>query len=328
MICSKNRHILNSIPAWDRFEEERFSRKTETNLDESGSYKSYRTPPLVMVPVISRTLKSLFVLLFLLISCVPALTARAESGWVTVEREFWKLHFPRELGEDARAVDEMMSRATEELSRIFGEPDAKRLLGSTVVDVLTHPEDCRHASANHASMESNLRKDGYRARIHLLAPSAFPRQTFRGQATAEDDDPYYRILLHEYSAVFVQRLILTKEGGWRYQEADEWFLQGFDEFVACRVADGPKFAEKLEKQRNAIRRQPRRVQFTNRIQVADPYEDGMALVAFLHDNFGDEVVRSIWLSGERSFDRAVENTLGTDYNTLQTKWEQWLIAQS
>lgn len=268
--------------------------------------------------------KPFFALLLVALIFIGATAAKTESEWVTVERTYWRLKFPRELGEDARTVDTMMDRATRELSTLFGEPDPARLLDSTVVEVMTHPGRCRHASYSHATMESNMRWDGYQARIHLLAPSVFSRYAVGHTTSTAHDDTYYRILLHEYSSVFVQRLILSKGGGWQYHEADPWFLQGFDEFIASRGADGQRFAERLEKRLAPIRRQPGRVTFADEIRVTDPYGDGLAVVAFLHDTFGPGAVREIWLSPERSFSRAVESTLGTDYPDLQAKWMEWL----
>lgn len=268
--------------------------------------------------------RPLFVLLLGVLVFIGATAAKTESEWVTVEREFWRVKFPPELGEDARAVDTMMDRATKELSTLFGEPDPARLLDTTVVEVMTHPDGCRHASYSHASMESNMRWDGYQARIHLLAPSIFSQYAVGRTNPTDAVDTYYRILLHEYSSVFVQRLILSKGGGWQYHEADPWFLQGFDEFIASRGADGDRFTERLEKRLAPIRRQPDRVKFAKDIRVSDPYGDGFAVVAFLHETFGPDAVRKIWLSPERSFSRAVESTLGTDYPNLQAKWRVWL----
>lgn len=278
--------------------------------------------------LLTRIPKSLFALLLLALLFIGAAAAKTDTDWVTVERPFWRLKFPRQFGDDARAVDTMMERATKELSTLFGEPDPARLLDNTFVEVMTHPDGCRHASYSHASMESNMRWDGYQARIHLLAPSIFSQYAVGRTSPTDAVDTYYRILLHEYSSVFVQRLILSKSGGWQYHEADPWFLQGFDEFIASRGADGERFTERLEKRLAPIRRQPDRVKFAGHIKVTDPYGDGFAVVAFLADTFGPEAVRRIWLSPERTFSRAVEATLGADYPALQSKWTEWLAQKS
>ncbi|MCG8560421.1 MAG: hypothetical protein MI824_11525 [Hyphomicrobiales bacterium] len=248
--------------------------------------------------------------------------ASATSDWQTARTAKYDLHYGPGREADAGLVKEFLDTAHAKIAEEFQAHRPTELLDGIQLDIYLHPKPGEMASEHQATMTSNLRREGYKAAIHLLTPSSYRMASAGGSRDAKKDY-VFRKVVHEVSAVYVQRLILGKPKGWRYDQAAPWFLQGYDEYLSGihsrRAQD-----RTLERYRKLIRQNPGRVRFEGSIQVRDPYRDGAVLVAFLHDSFGREAVQNIWLSPEDTFEKALTSALRTDYADLETRWRRWL----
>lgn len=247
----------------------------------------------------------------------------ADSQWQTATTvPGFDLHYGDGNDTDADVIGGFLSTAFDKITQEFSAHEPEELLEGVDLDVYLHPEAGEMASPQHATMTSNLRKRGYKAAIHMLTPSAY--NGGRAEPTDEDTRDYlYRQVVHELSAVYVQRLILSKPKGWRYDDAAPWFLQGFDEYMSGKISRREE-DDTLAGYRHQIRRNPGRISFSNTIRVQNPYRDGAVLVQFLHESFGRDAVQNIWLSQEPTFDKALLSALGTDMTGLEQRWTRWL----
>ena len=232
------------------------------------------------------------------------------------------LHYGDGNDTDADVIGGFLSTAFDKITQEFSAHQPEELLEGVDLDVYLHPQAGEMASPQHATMTSNLRKSGYKAAIHMLTPSAY-----NGGRTAPADentqDYLYRQVVHELSAVYVQRLILSKPKGWRYDDAAPWFLQGFDEYLSGKFSRRAE-DDTLAGYRKQIRHNPRRISFESTIRVRNPYQDGAVLVQFLHESYGRDAVQNIWLSQEPTFHKALLSALGTDMAGLKRRWTHWL----
>ena len=244
----------------------------------------------------------------------------ATPKWQTARTSDFDLHFGRGLDSDARELVAFLKTAYARIADEFRAHRPDDLLEGVELDVYLHPEPGQLASEQHATMRSNLRKNGYKAEIHMLTLAAYSDGA--GKPSERDKDYVFRQVVHEVAAVHVQRLILGKPTGWRYDQAAPWFLQGYDEYLSGIY--GRRSQDKtLKAYRDRIRFDRDRVRFKNGIQVRNPYSDGAVLVKFLHDSFGRDAVQNIWLSPEPTFELALLKTLGTDYADLESRWHTW-----
>lgn len=249
----------------------------------------------------------------------------AAPDWKTAHTASYKLHFGPGKEADAEIIGKFLNAAYERIAGEFRKHQPADLLKGIELNVYLHPREGDLASEQHATMLSNLQKDGYKAEIHMLTLAAY--NDGPGAPKSERKQDYaFRQVVHEVAAVHVQRLILGKAAGWRYDQAAPWFLQGYDEYLSGihgrRTEDTT-----LKSYRDRIRFDQSRVRFANGIEVRNPYSDGAVLVKFLHDSFGSEAVQNIWLSSEPTFDRALLTALNTDYSDLETRWRRWQTVQ-
>ena len=247
----------------------------------------------------------------------------ASSEWQTARSAGYKLHYGQGKAADAAVIGTFFETAYARIAREFQKHRPSDLLEGIELDVYLHPEAGEMASTEHATMTSNLQKDGYKAAIHMLTPAAYGNGDPGSPQGAEKKDYLFKQVVHEVSAVYVQRLILGKPKGWRYDQAAPWFLQGYDEYLAGIHGRRAEDAT-LSTYREQIRRDPGRVRIGASIRVRDPYADGAVVVEFLHDSFGRDAVQNIWLSPEPTFDQALLSALNTSSADLQTRWRTWL----
>jgi len=249
----------------------------------------------------------------------------AAPDWKTAHTASYNLHFGPGKEADAEIIGKFLNAAYERIAGEFRKHRPEDLLEGIELNVYLHPRAGDLASEQHATMLSNLQKDGYKAEIHMLTLAAYDNGR-DGSPNERKQDYAFRQVVHEVAAVHVQRLILGKPTGWRYDQAAPWFLQGYDEYLSGihgrRTEDTT-----LKNYRDRIRFDQSRVRFANGIEVRNPYSDGAVLVKFLHDSFGSEAVQNIWLSPEPTFDRALLAALDTSYSDLEARWRRWQTVQ-
>lgn len=249
----------------------------------------------------------------------------ATQGWQTARTDSYQLHFGQGKAADAAVIGKFIDTAYARIADEFQKHRPEQLLEGIELDVYLHPEAGEMASAQHATMTSNLQKDGYKAAIHMLTPAAYVEGDPGAAPSARATDYMFRQVVHEVSAVYVQRLILGKPKGWRYDQAAPWFLQGYDEYLSGILSRRAEDTT-LKSYRGMIQQDPGRIRIGTNIQVRNPYTDGAVLVEFLHDSFGREAVQNIWLSPEPTFDQALFAALNTTTADLKKRWRNWLAA--
>ncbi|MGI9414668.1 MAG: hypothetical protein ACR2PM_13420 [Hyphomicrobiales bacterium] len=250
----------------------------------------------------------------------------AALDWQTARTAAYTLHYDGGRETDAEVIGKFLDTAHARIAEEFRTHRPAELLDGVKLEVFLHPRAGEMASESHATMTSNLQRRDYEAAIHLLTPSAYGPRDDAAPGRDWDRDYLFRQVVHEVSALYVQRLILAKPQGWRYDAAAPWFLQGYDEYLAG--VHGRRDEDRtLESYRDKVRHDPGRVTFDRGIRVGNPYSDGAVVVAFLHDMFGRDAVQNIWLSPEPTFEQALLASLGTDYAELEKRWHLWLGAR-
>lgn len=247
-------------------------------------------------------------------------------GWQTAQTAAYTLHYDGGHESDAEMIGRFLKTAKARMSEEFRAHRPHELLDGVKLEVFLHPREGEMASESHATMTSNLQRQNYEAAIHLLTPSAYGSRDGTASRRDADKDYLFRQVVHEVSALYVQRLILAKPEGWDYDAAAPWFLQGYDEYLAG--IHGRRSEDvTLASYRDRVRNNPDRVSFDGGIAVGNPYSDGAVVVAFLHDMYGRDAVQNIWLSPEPTFERALLASLDTDYRELERRWHIWLGAR-
>ena len=259
---------------------------------------------------------------------IPALVPRSTTPVETsIEAAYYTLSAPAELEADASAMRSALDQGIEALKRQFAPLDVATLLSKATVTVQLHPQPTDEAGVGNASTESGT-KDGtvetYYARIHLLAPSAHPADA--RTAAGEPMDLAYckRVLVHEYSTVLLDLVGRVKGAGWRFFDAPDWFVQGYEEYLGLTCADARAGKGTLGKYISMVKAHPEWVSFDFGLDVAQPYVAGPVLIHFLHERYGGARVRAVLISRERTFGRAMRTSLGMGVDQVGADWTAWL----
>ena len=240
--------------------------------------------------------------------------------WEQEERAGWTLHRARGPVVDDRDADviaELVDRALLKLREAFAtrEPDA--LLAP--VDVHVHVLPAPRGGIGVGTM--TIRTGNGEAHVRLLAPSAHPGAGEAGWAPGYDELYFEKNLVHELSTVFLERMTQRKRRGWSFHSAPSWFVQGYEEYLGCTLAGDDGRLDRYVRLTVADSR------VSPDFSVREPYGDGCALLAFLHDVYGAERVLDVLSSDEPDFWAAIEAVLGAERAELFVHWWEWGVRR-
>jgi hypothetical protein len=158
------------------------------------------------------------------------------------------------------------------------------------------------------------RSDARRATMFIYSPSCDPDPRPRR---------FEKTLLQELSGDYLQATTRMRPGGWRFYEAPPWFVQGMEEWVTLQLHDRPTdlvsaaIAVAKASPDDAI------LLREGRIAVANPYRDGLALVAWLAATRAVDAPTRILTSDAPTFDAALSEVVGLDGAGLVAAYRQW-----
>ena len=182
------------------------------------------------------------------------------------------------------------------------------------VNLLYRPEndiDATQSGQNRCcSTDDQGRKTGT---IFLLGPSApiwKERQLMSSLGLPKDGEDYHaKVLMSEYIPIghyAVQDSRLT--GGWQYYSAPEWFVQGLQEYDAIYHTTETNRTQTANTLMKWARQNEGRFACCSKgIELADPYNGGAALMAFLAAELGEGIHERLLRSGASTFDEALAN---------------------
>lgn len=245
------------------------------------------------------------------------------QGFAVLQTPHYRLHYDPAFVADAKKVQDYLDRGIAALKKEFAghKPDA--LLEGIDCNIFLHPRPTDKASEHTATLMTGVFGDKYRAELDLLTPSAYGPgfRSHVGEAAGED---YFRkLVVHEYSTIFLERITRAKKGGWRFFSAPAWFVQGYEEYLGLTCSSPQNRAVVLPKYLQRQKGEPGRVVFGFGIGIADPYLDGPALMHFMHEEFGKERVQAILTSREPVFEVAIAKALGVSLEEFRQRWEAW-----
>lgn len=242
--------------------------------------------------------------------------------WVVLRSERFEVHHAPGGAKDAERVRGWLEAGIRALTAEFTTHPVPELL-AVRCRVILHPEPTAAVSEARAGIETASDAAGYQATIRMLTPGAW-RPAYRSQlGEAPSEDHFRKLLLHEYSAILLDRITARKPLGWRFFHAPPWFVQGFEEYLGLVLTTERNRTEVLDRALAAQRQAPERIGFDLGVEVTDPYLDGLALVCFLHERFGRARVHALLDSDAPRFGRALARTLEIDLAGLEREWRAW-----
>jgi hypothetical protein len=243
--------------------------------------------------------------------------------WSITKTPHYHLYFARPHAKDAEGVRERLDGLIASLKKEFAGHPVDKLLRGIDCKIYLYPKPNEKASEGLATLQTGVTKGAYIATIHLLTPSAF-RPGFRNSIGEPGGKDYFaKVLTHEYATILLERITRAKPKGWRFYDAPDWFVQGYEEYLGLTQSTPHNRKVVLAKYLALQRKDTNRIRIGFGIGVKDPYIDGAVLLHFMHETFGKEKIQAILTSETATFEAAAGPALGVSLEKFQQRWEQW-----
>ncbi len=248
------------------------------------------------------------------------ITNPIQPAWQTKQTEFYHLHYLESHQQDVDQVAGYLDHAVAQATNYFADLPAQQLLRSAQIDVWLYARPNSRASAVQTTLETSTRDGLYHADLHLLTPSSVGQQYRNNLGQPIGSDTIFKTVVHEYVTVLLDLLSGHEPEGWRFFDAPNWFVQGYEEYLGLTLSNSTNL-QTLDKYQRLVVGDRERV--SERFEVRDPYVDGAVLLHFLHSRFGPAKVRALLVSNAPDFWSAVQAELGCDPGELYEFWQDW-----
>lgn len=206
---------------------------------------------------------------------------------------------------DVGKIERSLSAVENTAKSIFGDRYLE-LKACIVCEVIVHGAETDKANAGTATLESSGRDGKLYGTLHILAPSKYAKglRSMGGQDKASDEYTL-RLLGHEIISLYLEVLSRTRNKGWAYYSAPNWFTQGSQEYVASLCLKKSSRDKIFENYHRSVE-----IKVEPQITVSNPYSGGLVIMEFIADQYGEEKVLEIIASEADSFHQAFEAVLG------------------
>jgi hypothetical protein len=253
--------------------------------------------------------------------------ARAEESakrWSVYTSDHYQLFNKPEHEKDAKKVKGFLDTGIASLKKEFNGFPVDDLLRVNC-DIYLHPEATSKASESRSTINSWTDNQGkYFAVIDLLAPSAYNPNYRSNVNEPPGDDHFFKLVMHEYSPILLDRITQAKKTGWLFYSAPRWFTDGYEEYLGLMLSSPRNRTEVLAKYLTIHKDDPDRIDFDFGVSVKDDYIDGTLLLLFMHETFGKDRIHAVLRSEERRFGKAIVSALNVDLDEFEKRWEEWL----
>lgn len=217
-----------------------------------------------------------------------AFTRADEKSWSSYSTDHYQLLYLPEYEKDAKKVKGFLDAGIASLKKEFAEFPVDDLLRVNCA-IFLHPKGTGKASEDTVSITTGQDKGKYSAVIDLLTPSAYSPDYRSNINEPAGDDYIYKLVIHEYSTILLERITRTKKAGWSYFNASKWFVDGYEEYLGLMLSSPRNRKEVLGKYLAMHKADPDRIDFDFGISVKNDYIDGALLLLFMHETFGKKV---------------------------------------
>lgn len=260
---------------------------------------------------------------FAAIAAPPSGTIAQETPWHTLAAQYITIHYQDGLEDDARLLKSFAEQAGDAMLDEFADHKPADLLQAAECNIYIYAKANEKASESMALAETGVRNGKYFADFHFLAPSAHSKDARTSAGEPKDEHYFFKLVVHEYSTVVLERLTTIKPAGWRLFSGPSWFVQGYEEYLGLTRSSEHARKVTLPKYRAMLTANPNRISFDFGVNVESPYVDGAVLLAFMHESYGKEKVQAILLSNKPTFGAAVREALGDDLSGFAAKFAKW-----
>ena len=276
--------------------------------------------------------------LVLLAIASPSIAQTMPEDALVVRKAEYELYYAPQYRDDAERAVRLLDQAVAVAKAKYGT--SHRGIPCTVN---LYPTANGKASTGSAAIESSMSGERgtnasvTRCTVHLLTWSA-PEWKTGGTSTWGDpkDVGYWdALLVNEYITIFQDLTTRVKPQGFVYYSAPSWFVQGleaYDGYYHSTEENLARVRGLMRDGRLGVKNNKSYVICCKRsdrgegLAVKSDYVDGLALVAFLGSQFGEEIHSRILRSPRPTFEEAFLQEVGVSLDELFQAYTNW-VAQ-
>jgi hypothetical protein len=254
---------------------------------------------------------------------LPLLGQGAATDWIRAQHPTYTIFYEHGYEADRDFTAIWMDRTESLMQSKYGVTDTGRQV-SFYLYTIPNPR----ADVGHAQIDTT----GNVSTIHYLAPSAPTWKTTTKTTSLGlpyDQNFHAKVIISEYIPLAHRAVQATRTGGWRYYDAPSWVSQGLQEY------DG--FFHSTEFNRTTAFAKMREFGSANLEnfsccdndlpQIADTYNGGALVMAYLAERFGEDVHVRLLRSTQPTFALALKQQTGVvDVESLFGDFRHWLFA--
>ena len=230
---------------------------------------------------------------------------------------------------DLRVVREALAIASDELAAYFGDEELEQGVRDARVVITVHASENTFASTDRATIRSGT-TDGtpatYFAEIHVLALSQHRADAVTASGEPKDAIYMRRLITHELATAWLDLASRRKPGGWRFHSAQDWFVQGYPEFLGLTCAGDAVRDRSLARYSQIAAENPACVDADFGLDVCEPYITGAVLLRFMHEHLGKDKVLAVLTSRRSTFGSAARHELAMGPEQFVEAWRVWLAG--
>jgi hypothetical protein len=255
----------------------------------------------------------------------PAMTHAQDKPmkWSVYSTDYYQVLYQPRHDADAKKIKGFLDAGITSLKKEFADFPVDELLKVNCL-IYLHPQRTDKASEIHAGIGTGVTNGKYSAVIDMLAPAAYDPNHRTNINEPVGDDYFYKLVMHEYSTILLDRITRSKKAGWNFFSAPRWFVDGYEEYLGLMLSSPRNRKEVVAKYLAMHKEDPDRISLDFGITVKNDYIDGALLVLFMHETFGKKKVHALLMSEERSFGKAIRSVLGVGLEEFQKRWDEWL----
>jgi hypothetical protein len=235
----------------------------------------------------------------------PTMFVTATSSaqeWETMESEHFIIKYHPGYEDDAQKTLDCAIAVRERTLKMYPH----ELSAKVTIYVYSSRDDLRTKKGVSTALSEVGYGDGtLEATIHILRPS------WEGHWGGYEqlDDPFRRVLNHEYVHVPFYNDLYSKERG--YKHAPSWFSQGIAEYISQNYL--PSYEERVQKS----------VQ-QGSFMIDEPYSWGLYIVEYMYATYGREKIVNLIRSDASTFEDALRKEPGVSPSEFENGWKTYL----
>lgn len=263
---------------------------------------------------------------------VSAVSFRADERWIESKRDHYTVFYQAGFEKDAEFTRTWLDRAEQLMKTKYGVTPERYRMSIYLFPAPAGDIDTRQSGQVQCCTQTSSGIST--GTIKLLALSAPIWKTAELKSSLglpkSGEDYHAKVLMSEYIPIgHYAAQDRRPAGGWAYYNAPDWFVQGLQEYDGIfHTTENNRTATARRLMEWAKRNAAKISCCTPKLEIPDSHNGGAAFMAFLAEEFGEDVHARLLRSPAATFAEALANeTKPYSMEQLFAKFQKWIESK-